>query len=506
MTGAYRTRKGETGSALLIVFVFAAIVAITLFTEMPIVVFEAKRQKEQLLIDRGNEYAHAVRLFVRANRGQYPANVEALENTNRIRYLRNRYKDPFTGKDDWRFLHAGPNGLIIDSKVQKAPVAGLGLNNPGVANATGGNNGMGATAGGRDASLSSSISAGANASFGSFSSGGQTATGASNQSGGFFGSGNNSNNAAGGGRNAGQSSFGGFFSQPSSTSATGASTTTGTATTGTDGQTANANRPDNPFSVEAQRAPTAVASGNPAAATGSSPESDTAAGREVGGITDGGSGSGQSGPYIPRSRRPTSAERAANAGQTDATAAEGSGGSDASPINSGSGSGGFGQLAGRAPTGGTGAPGGFGSGSPGAFNQSSQFGRIQNPNLAGVASKANGLSIKIVNEQEKYSLWEFFYDPTKDPMRGAMGIQGGGANGQNAGRNNSNSGFGNGQNSGFGGGQNSGFGSGGSSGGFGGGNRSFGNNSPGNNTMGTGSQAPPNSPSPQTMTTSSYPR
>ena len=39
--------------------------------------------------------------------------------------------------------------------------------------------------------------------------------------------------------------------------------------------------------------------------------------------------------------------------------------------------------------------------------------------IAGVASKAEGHSIKAVNDQTQYPLWEFFYDPTKDAM-GAM--------------------------------------------------------------------------------------
>ncbi len=36
-----------------------------------------------------------------------------------MRFLRKRFKDPFTGKDDWRLLHAGPGGIIIDSKVAR---------------------------------------------------------------------------------------------------------------------------------------------------------------------------------------------------------------------------------------------------------------------------------------------------------------------------------------------------------------------------------------------------
>ena len=113
-----RRRTRQKGSALLIVFVFAAMLAIMLYKEMPVVAFEAQRQKEQLLIDRGNEYKRAVKLYVRKFQ-TFPPSMEALENTNRMRFLRNRYVDPYTGKDDWRLLHAGPGGIILDSKIKK---------------------------------------------------------------------------------------------------------------------------------------------------------------------------------------------------------------------------------------------------------------------------------------------------------------------------------------------------------------------------------------------------
>ena len=44
-----RRRTRQKGSAFLIVFVFAAMLAIMLYKEMPVVAFEAQRQKEQLL-------------------------------------------------------------------------------------------------------------------------------------------------------------------------------------------------------------------------------------------------------------------------------------------------------------------------------------------------------------------------------------------------------------------------------------------------------------------------
>src|SRR3569833_723858 len=84
-----RNRNSESGSALLMIFAMAAVVAITLYTDIPRVAFEAQRDKEQLLIDRGEEYQRAVTLFVhKFNR--YPASMEELENTNGQRFLRRR--------------------------------------------------------------------------------------------------------------------------------------------------------------------------------------------------------------------------------------------------------------------------------------------------------------------------------------------------------------------------------------------------------------------------------
>jgi type II secretory pathway pseudopilin PulG len=113
----------ERGAALMIVLLFAAILAITLYQAVPRAVFEARRAKEQLLIDRGNQYVRAIQLYYRKFRPQYPPSIEALEDTNRMRFLRHRYKDPFTGKDDWRLLHT--NGITLtDSKVNLIKTTG----------------------------------------------------------------------------------------------------------------------------------------------------------------------------------------------------------------------------------------------------------------------------------------------------------------------------------------------------------------------------------------------
>ena len=113
----------ESGFALLFVFLLAAFIAIALYVEIPRVIFEGQRSKEELLIQRGEQYRRAIQVYFRKFR-RYPPDMEALENTNSIRFLRRRYKDPMTGEDEWRVIHAGPGGVLLDSLVQKPPGPG----------------------------------------------------------------------------------------------------------------------------------------------------------------------------------------------------------------------------------------------------------------------------------------------------------------------------------------------------------------------------------------------
>jgi len=112
-------RENQQGYALLFVFLLAAFVAITLYTEMPRVAFERQRELEQELIARGEQYRRAIQLYFRQFR-RYPPNLEALENTNNLRFLRRRYKDPMTGESEWRLIHVGPGGVLTDSLVRKS--------------------------------------------------------------------------------------------------------------------------------------------------------------------------------------------------------------------------------------------------------------------------------------------------------------------------------------------------------------------------------------------------
>ena len=111
-------RRGESGFALLLVFLMSATIAIMLYTQLPRAAFEAQRMKEEMLVERGEEYVRAIQLYT-AKWTKYPQSIEDLEGTNGRRFLRHRYKDPMTGKDEWRLLHIDAAGVLTDSKVKK---------------------------------------------------------------------------------------------------------------------------------------------------------------------------------------------------------------------------------------------------------------------------------------------------------------------------------------------------------------------------------------------------
>ena len=116
-------RQSERGYALIFVFAMSAMMAMMLYMEMPRLALEMQRNREELLIERGEQYARAIKVFARKNK-KYPQTIEELEGTNGVRFLRRRYQDPMSGKDEWRLIHADASGRLTDSLVQKATLPG----------------------------------------------------------------------------------------------------------------------------------------------------------------------------------------------------------------------------------------------------------------------------------------------------------------------------------------------------------------------------------------------
>ena len=101
---------------------FVALLAIAATAIAPTLAFQAKRDREEELIHRGVQYSRGIRRYVKKF-GRYPTRLEELENTNNIRFLRKRYKDPITG-EDFRLLHIGEVKISFTPGIQGAAGAG----------------------------------------------------------------------------------------------------------------------------------------------------------------------------------------------------------------------------------------------------------------------------------------------------------------------------------------------------------------------------------------------
>jgi len=124
------SRSGESGYVLLAVMLAVTLLLVAMSIEIPRIAQQIKREKEEELVHRGKDYATAVKRFVHKNGGRYPLSVEQLEDTNHIRFLRKRYKDPMTGESDWKMVHVGEAQINIPTP--KPGLSGPGGTNPGL--------------------------------------------------------------------------------------------------------------------------------------------------------------------------------------------------------------------------------------------------------------------------------------------------------------------------------------------------------------------------------------
>src|ERR1700761_782767 len=134
----------EAGFMLVFVVLLAALMLIALAIAAPVVAKDLRRDKEVESAHRANEYVRAIRLYYRKNK-TYPPSIDALENTNNVRYLRKQYVDPLTGKADWRIIHVGENKTTVKGFFGQ-PLGGL--NTSGAGSSLGSASGMQSSIGG----------------------------------------------------------------------------------------------------------------------------------------------------------------------------------------------------------------------------------------------------------------------------------------------------------------------------------------------------------------------
>lgn len=106
----------ESGIVLLVVVFLTFLLLLSLAIAAPNWAKSLQRQKEIETIHRGEQYERAIQLYYHKFH-RYPNTIKQLEDTNGERFLRQKYKDPLTGKDDWKLVlyghaHVHPLGLF----------------------------------------------------------------------------------------------------------------------------------------------------------------------------------------------------------------------------------------------------------------------------------------------------------------------------------------------------------------------------------------------------------
>jgi hypothetical protein len=129
-----RARKNQGGYALLLVVFLTALLVVGTMSIGLRILTEGKRQKEQEMIWRGQQYTRGIKLYYR-KLGRFPNSLDDLTKPKigNIRFMRQAYKDPMNKEDgSWRLIYVGPAGNLIGSlnqslsNVQMPPAGGIG--------------------------------------------------------------------------------------------------------------------------------------------------------------------------------------------------------------------------------------------------------------------------------------------------------------------------------------------------------------------------------------------
>lgn len=97
---------------LLILVFIVFLISIGLMVAVPVWQTQVKREMEEELIFRGNQFVEAIRVFQTKKPGTFPKNFEELIEEKCLRRL---YKDPMTANGEWNIIMSvqeGPTGPV----------------------------------------------------------------------------------------------------------------------------------------------------------------------------------------------------------------------------------------------------------------------------------------------------------------------------------------------------------------------------------------------------------
>ena len=120
-----RSTRRDEGFALAALICLISAAAVLTAVMVPLRVMQSRRETEQELIFRGQEYIRAIQKYQRKY-GVYPSSIDDLVSRDGYRFIRRQYKDPVTG-EDFRLINVNADGsltgsltLLISSRVEPA--------------------------------------------------------------------------------------------------------------------------------------------------------------------------------------------------------------------------------------------------------------------------------------------------------------------------------------------------------------------------------------------------
>ena len=102
------------GYALLLAILAVTVLTILVLAARSLWETETRRDLEEELIFRAEQYVNAIKRYIKANNNQYPENLEILSEKN---YLRKQYADPMSESGIWNIVmqpvNAGSKKLFV---------------------------------------------------------------------------------------------------------------------------------------------------------------------------------------------------------------------------------------------------------------------------------------------------------------------------------------------------------------------------------------------------------
>ncbi len=112
--------RRDGGYAMVVLLIGIAIMGILMSVAMPAWRTMMRREREEELIFRGQQYARAIGLFQRKFAGAYPPSIDFLIQQ---RFLRKKYKDPMTKDGEFQLLYQGQQMAARGTRTPGSPTS-----------------------------------------------------------------------------------------------------------------------------------------------------------------------------------------------------------------------------------------------------------------------------------------------------------------------------------------------------------------------------------------------